>query len=176
MNIVFLDIDGVLQPYNAEFRFLNLDRNIIKKLSNEYNTDYSIYEFDDVIAAYYDWDEQAISRLKYILDQTSSKIIVSSDWRRANAIYKVRDLLKIQHLDNYWFSDNIIISKDVEKDKSVRRAKEIENSLKIYNIDNYVVLDDDKGLKSFYPNNSVITSNIISIDDMRECIRILKRK
>ncbi len=33
MNIVFLDIDGVLQPYDAEYRFLNIDKKIINELS-----------------------------------------------------------------------------------------------------------------------------------------------
>ena len=176
MNIVFLDIDGVLQPYDAEFRFLNLDRRIIEKLSIKYKTDYSRYGFFDVSSTYYDWDEQAVCRLKYILDKTSSKIIVSSDWRRSNEIYKMRDLLKIQGLDSYWFSDNIIMNKELEPDKSVRRAKEIEDSLNKYKIDNYVILDDDKGLEPFYPNNVVITNNMISIDNMNESIRILCRK
>ena len=175
MNIVFLDIDGVLQPYDAEYRFLNIDRSIIKKLSKKYNIDYSIYDFYDVAAVYYDWDEQAVSRLKYVLDETKSKIIVSSDWRCFNKSYKMPELLKIQGLDKYWYADNVILDYEPGDTVETIRAREIKNSLCKYQIDNYVVLDDWKELHNYFPDNSVITHNVMSIDNMHECIRILKR-
>ena len=176
MNIVFLDIDGVLQPYDAEFRFLNLDRSIIDKLSLKYGVDYSKYSFYDVAAVYYDWDEQAVSRLRYILNETNSKIITSSDWRNAKDLYKIRDLLKIYELDNYWLDDNIILKYELGDTFPLIRAREIKHSIDKYNLDNFVILDDMKELSDYYPDNSVITNNIISIDNMNDCINILKRK
>ena len=152
------------------------DKSIIQRLSNKYNTDYSIYDEYDVFAVYYDWDSQAVSRLKYVLDYTNSKIIVSSDWRSKKFPNKMRDLLKIQGLDNYYYCDNAILSRQQIYDTSqIIRSREINDSLNKYNIDNYVVLDDWKEMEEYFPNNSVITHNIISLDNMKRCIKILKK-
>ncbi len=175
LNVVFLDIDGVLQPYDAEECFYSYDKKLIASLSKEFNVDYSKYNFCDVAAVYYDWDEQAICRLKYILDQTSSRIIVSSDWRCLNKSYRIVDLLKIQHLDKYWIADNQILIPDPKDSIDLLRAKEIKKSIETYGINNFVVLDDMKEMYNHFPNNSVITHNIISIDNMNEAIKILKR-
>ena len=113
MKVVFLDIDGVLQPYDSELRFIDIDKNLITKLSQKYNTDYSKYEFYDVASAYYDWDNQAVARIKYILDETNSKIIASTNWRRKELPYKIRDLLRIKNLDSYWLCDNEILKENI---------------------------------------------------------------
>lgn len=172
MKIVFLDIDGVLQPYNSENRFYS-DKRIVTKLSETYHIDYSQYSFYDVAAVYYDWDSQAIARIRYILDMANAKIIVSSDWRSKNQPDKMRDLLRIHALEKYYFADNIII--DTESSLLSTRVAEINDSLNKYEISNFLVLDDMKGLETFFPNHSVITDNVISISDMHEAIKILKR-
>ena len=175
LNIVFLDIDGVLQPYDSQFNFYSYDKKLIDSLSNKYNVDYSKYNFSIIAAIYYDWDDQAVSRLKYILDQTNSKIITSSDWRELSPSYNMEDLFKIHLLDKYYFADNIILPKEPTESLDLIRAKEIKASLEKYNIDNYVVLDDMKNMIKHFPNNTVITNNIISINNMNEAIKILKK-
>lgn len=174
MNVVFLDIDGVLQPHNSMYRF-NADDKIIEMLSKKHNIDYSQYDFYDVAAVYYDWDEQAVCRLKYILDETNSKIIISSNWRSNIFPYKTKDFLAIQELDSYWFADNIDLGYQQNSTMTKTRAMEIKDSLDRYDIDNFVVLDDWQRLLEYFPNNCVITHNAISINDMHKCIRILKR-
>lgn len=173
MNIVFLDIDGVLQPYDSDLYFYD-DKRIIKELSSLHKIDYSKYYYYNVISAAFDWDKQAISRLKYILDETKSHIIISSDWRDKNQPDKMKALLTIHGLNKYYFADNEII--DYKDSRIKRRALEIQSSLDKYHINNFAILDDFKELKTYYPNNAVITNNIISIDNMNECIRILKKK
>ncbi len=174
MNIVFLDIDGVLQPDYFKHRF-NVDKKIIEILSNKFNIDYYQYDFYDVAAVYCDWDEQAVARLKYILNKTNSKIIVSSDWRNNRLPNKMKDLLAIQGLDSYWFADNINLGYQENSTMAKTRSMEIKDSLNRYNIDNFVVLDDLQELLRYFPNNCVITHNTISIDDMHKCIKVLKR-
>ena len=44
-----------------------------------------------------------------------------------------------------------------------------------YPIDNFVVLDDMKESIKYYPNNAVITKDYMSITDMNDCIKILKK-
>jgi len=173
MKIVFLDIDGVIQPYESEFRFYEKDNKLIDKLSEQFNTDYKQYSYFDINAVYNDWDEQAVDRVKYVLEQTNSKIIVSSDWRSNKQPNKMRDLLKIHGLDKYYFADNIIM-KDIVN-PYIRKSEEITHSLNKYDIDNFVVLDDLKQLENYFADNCVITTNIISNNDMKQCIRILKR-
>lgn len=173
INVVFLDIDGVLQPYDAECRFLVSNESLIDELSAKYNTDYHQYSPYDIYAVYYDWEETAISRLKHILDETKSKIIISSDWRSEKFPNKMRDLLKIQGLDKYWYADNIIINDYIILPK--RRALEINDSLNKYPINKYVIIDDMIGLSDYFKENTVQTKNYMTLNDMKESIRILKR-
>ena len=172
-NIVFLDIDGVLQPFDNELRFFYNNDGLIKKLSDKYNIDYSIYDKFDVFAVYYDWEECAVERLRHILDETNSKIIISSGWRTERLPNKMKDLLTIQNLDKYYLADNIIC--DGIHSYHETRAYEIKNSIRKYNITNFVVLDDMMELEGYFPNNSVITHNYISLNDMNKCIKILKK-
>ena len=175
MNVVFLDIDGVLQPYDSENIFYEIDSKVkmlVKKLSEKYGIDFSQYNVYDILAVYYDWHNDAVSRLMHILDETGAKIIISSDWRSNKKIYKMRDLLKIRNLDTYWLADNPIIKKASLVEN---RALEINESLAKYPIDNFVVLDDLEGLKYYFPNNAVITYDYLKTSDMNECIKILKK-
>lgn len=176
MKVVFLDIDGVLQPYDTKNNFYSIDsytKKIVKNLSEKHNVDFVKYGYYDVLPVYFDWYPQAIKRLKHILDETDSKIIVSSDWKRKELPEKMHDLLRIHDLDKYWYCDNIIIKEPLMPYEI--RHMEIEDSLKRYPIDNFVVLDDLEELASFYPNNSVITNDYISTLDMNEAIKILKK-
>ena len=174
MKIVFLDIDGVLQPHDSENRFYMSDKSLVDELSKKHNINYSDYSIYDVMAVYYDWDEQAIARLKYILEKTNAKIIISSDWRSEKKPNKMADLLEIHGLGKYWFADNEINHDYIPNPQ--RRALEIKNSLAKYPIEDFVVLDDMSGLDEYFPENIVKTSNYIGIADMEKSIKILNRK
>ena len=177
MKVVFLDIDGVLQPYESEYRFYEIDKKakrIVFDLSEKHDVDYEKYSIYDILAVYHDWNLEAVERLRSILDETKAKIIISSDWKSERFPYKMRDLLKIHNLDKYWYADNIIIRKPSSSTYEIRHL-EIDDSLKQYPIDNYVVLDDMKKLREYYPDNSVITYDHISITDMNDAIKILKK-
>ena len=78
MNIIFLDIDGVLQPYSSQKRFEINRKELKEKLSKELGIDYSIYNEYDVAAAACDWDKDAVDRIKNIIEKTEAKIVVSS--------------------------------------------------------------------------------------------------
>ena len=75
---------------------------------------------------------------------------------------KMLDLLRIHDLDKYWYADNIVIKKPIMAFE--QRYLEITDSLNRYPIDNYVVLDDMKALGEYFPNNSVITNDYISVN------------
>ena len=173
MNVVFLDIDGVVQPPNSFERFKYMNYDTIKSLTDKYNTDYFKYDYYDVCAVYVDWLPSAVERLKYILDSTNSKIFISSNWRDTNYKNKMYDLLKIQGLDKYYYADNPYI---IDGSSYYRnRAKEIDISLSKYDINNYVILDDMVELIRYFPDNFVCVRNYIQDRDVENAIKILKR-
>ena len=174
MKIVFLDIDGVLQPYDSMNNFYELDKKLIDRLSQEYEIDFSQYNIYDVMATYYDWHKQAVARLKYVLDESDAKLIISSDWRNQKQPLKIHDLLKIHALDKYWYADNDINNSSLSNVE--KRASEIQKSLETYPIDDYVVLDDMKDLKEYFPNNFVQSDNYLSVSNMQDCVKILSKK
>ena len=85
----------------------------------------------------------------------------------------MKDLLRLHKLDNFWYSDNIIIRKYIPQPK--KRVLEIENSLNTYPIDNFVVLDDMPGMIDFFPNNTIETNNYLTEEDAQKCIKVLKK-
>lgn len=173
MNVVFLDIDGVVQPHNSFKRFDYMNYDTIKYLSDKYHTDYFKYDCYDVCSVYVDWEFSAVERLKYILDSTNSRIIISSNWREPNNSYKMYDLLKIQGLDKYYYADNPYIIEDSSYYKI--RTKEINASLNKYDIKNYVILDDMVDLIRCFPSNFVCVNNYINDKDVERAIKILKK-
>ena len=101
-KVVFLDIDGVLQPsmqYRHEhIKAGHLDQLYIE-LKEKHGIDYSLYDKYDVAATYWDWNKKSVALLREILDETNSQIVVSSDWRRKDFFV---ELLKIHDLDGYY--------------------------------------------------------------------------
>ena len=176
MKVVFLDIDGVLQPYSSENKFYEINKQakeLVNSLSKKYGVDYAKYCIYDILAVYHDWNNEAVERLRYVLKKTESRIIISSDWRNKKQPEKMRDLLRIHDLDKYWYTDNIIIKKHLPLDEI--RYREITDSLNRYSIDNFVVLDDMMKMQRYFPNNSVITYDYMSVNNMNDCIKILKK-
>ena len=108
-KIVFLDIDGVLQPLDSQNRFEychgEIEKSpmlaIYKSLEKKFGIDYSVYKKWDVAAVLFDWDKVAVSLLKLILNLTGSKIVVSSDWR-LGGIKLMKDFFTLHDLDKYF--------------------------------------------------------------------------
>jgi len=77
MNVLFLDIDGVLQAYNAVDRFNNDLIELQKELAVKYN-DAKYLQMDkyDLGAVVFDWDQKSLSLLKKVLDDNQCRIVV----------------------------------------------------------------------------------------------------
>ena len=86
MKVIFLDIDGVLQPLGRQTRFEHMEevpelcRKLDRTLDNGFDYVAYIEEYSsnayDVAAVYYDWDKPSVERLRHILNSTGAKIVL----------------------------------------------------------------------------------------------------
>ena len=126
MKVVFLDIDGVLQPSNNQQRFKHIDEidDIIARLNQKIPqyADWQQYLKHggayDITAVMYDWDEAAVKRLHNILETTGAKIVLSTDWRYKDTPF-MRALLSLHDFDKYLVGSTYFI-----KDYSVSHGDE----------------------------------------------------
>lgn len=131
-NVVFLDIDGVLNtPQNAIERFDKWKDGIDKTRD----------EFGQLFCP------KAVSNLEYLCHTASAKVVVSSTWRRSGlakiqAMFQMRDI-KVDVID---------ITPDLSRMgknglwMAAIRGEEIAEWLRNNDVDNYVILDDDKDM------------------------------
>ena len=101
-RVIFLDIDGVLQPGVNESRFKHDMDALKEELARKYHEP-AYLELDkyDVAAVYYDWDAEAVSRLKHLIEETKAEIVLSSDWRHSKNLEQMKLLFRIHDLDGY---------------------------------------------------------------------------
>lgn len=167
-KVIFLDIDGVLQP-GTQYRFdHDLDKTK-EMLSKKYNNkNILLLDKYDVGAVYYDWSHDAVEKLKKLLFLTSADIVISSDWRCHRSLDELRLLFSLHDLDGY------IV--DGTPDLNYKREKEINTYLENHkDIISYVVLDDMSSIKRYFVDNMVCTNRrfVLNYSSMQEARRIL---
>ena len=142
MKIIFLDIDGVLQPYDNCERFNHNLKDAAREIAEKYNDKiYLTMDPYDIGAVYYDWDDKAVQLLKDCLDEVNAKIVISSGWRDFNNEEKLKALFKIHDLDSY------IIDVLPKGNKETAITDYLKNDSEL--IDGYIVLDDLNMSSSF---------------------------
>ena len=131
-KIIFLDIDGVL--------------NVIPQ------------GFDDYGAKFHKHFED---NLKWIIEQTEAKIVVSSTWR-----FRGLKIMK-EMWSKRGLAGNVI---DVTPDIDIcERGKEIQKWLDSNEVDSYVIIDDDTDMLESQMDNFVRTSEN---KEHKDCIDI----
>ncbi|MDR1812562.1 MAG: hypothetical protein LBQ87_07030 [Candidatus Fibromonas sp.] len=182
-KVLFLDIDGVIQPF-TEYRFehvynANEMERLFKELENEFKINYREFDKYDVAAAYYDWDKTAVKEIKRILDATGAKIVVSSSWRSGTTGDYLPFLLRIHGLQEYLYGYNPIFLEGFPKDKEYEylahaRSIEILEYLKMHPHIRKWAAVDDVNLPDDFPENAVVTYPKITAGDADKCIRMLQ--
>lgn len=160
-KIIFLDIKGVLQPYNNQERFEHDLAATVKMLAKKYHDD-NFLNLDkyDVGAVYYDWNYISVGILKQVLSDTNSHIVISSDWRDSNSLDDLKTLFKLHNLDEYIVG----VCDPDELGKGDQRVKFINKYLDEHKVDKYAVVDDINLYSSFGEKFRNIYSHLM-LDD-----------
>jgi len=126
MNLIFLDVDGVL--------------NSIKKLKIVYhktNKPHSGYN--------YPFDEECLENLKVLVHKTNSKLVITSTWRKD--IEGINTLLNV--LKQYGLDKEVIgYTPDLGKPRGIE-IKEFLNALEYQ--PNFIILDDNSDMEDLLP-------------------------
>ncbi|WP_286077498.1 HAD domain-containing protein, partial [Thomasclavelia cocleata] len=132
-NIIFLDIDGVIQPYNNTNRFKHDLDGTVNFLTNKYrDTSYKKMDKYDVCAAFYDWDEIGLGILKKALYKCNAYIVLHSGWREYMSLIEAKALFRLYDLEQ----ELINICDKGTKEKVIKKYLE-ENKNEI---DKYIVI------------------------------------
>lgn len=153
-NIIFLDIDGVLNGYN----YWNLlgwnivSKTHIKKLINWYKK----------VSEPFGVHESKVKILAKIVHDTGAKIVMSSSWRHSwwNTPYE-KQLDEQKKLTDLFKKYNIEVIDITAKSTTNRRDKEIATWLSRHedNVNNFIIIDDEKCL--FYEDRLILTTSVI---------------
>lgn len=164
-NIIFLDIDGVIQPYNNQYRFNYDMKKTVEFLDQKYSTDiYSKTDIYDVCAAYYDWDEIALGMIKKILFHCNAYIVIHSGWKESLDLKQLKALFRLYGLNDYV----IDVCEKGTKEKVIKKYLEENKD----NIEEYVIVDD-QDMTNTFGYHFVKTKNVLSINNYSQIMKIL---
>lgn len=98
-----------------------------------------------------------IDNLKYIIDETGAKIVISSTWRFSGLVI-MKEMWEKRNLPG----EVIDITPHID---ICKRGEEIEYWLKNNEVDSYVIIDDDNDMLENQQQNFVKTSKNVSHED-----------
>ena len=173
MKVIFLDIDGVLQPEYSQKRF-EIDRKAEQKKMAEKLNDENILKLNeyDFAAAYVDWHKEAVENLRQLILETNSVIVIVSNWK---AFYKDVNMMKLffklYNLDQYVIANTVDLqTRYLEIQKYLEEHPEVEN---------FVIIDDayEYDYKKHFPDNYVTCNHgYFKKEEYLKALEILNRK
>ena len=170
--VIFLDIDGVLQPAESQRRFRHdldaLKRELADELGNEAYLGHDKYDLGTIR---YDWDAQAVELLCRLCEDSGAQVVVSSDWRRGKSVTTLKEYFHVQGL-----GDLVRDKTTDEREAYGERAEEIREYLDSHpGIERFVIIDDQykHEFGKFFPGRHVHTGYRYKAEDDRRAREIL---
>ena len=172
--VIFLDIDGVLQPTTEQERFEHDLKALRRTLAEDFSDD-SYIDMDeyDLGAVYYDWDKEAVERLRGLCRDFGAEIVIISEWRRELSVDVLKAYFRIHQLDQY------VTDKTNEEGTAPHyRAGEVRDYLESHpSIERFVIIDDchRHEFTALFPEQFVHTFDYIEADHEILARNILSR-
>ena len=171
-KVIFLDIDGVLQPTWKQDRF-NHDMDELRRVLAAWFDNEEYLEMDkyDLAAVYFDWDREAVERLRALCDNFGAEIVISSAWREYSGLLRLKDYFRIYDLDRY-VTDVTAQIHDLERS----RAGEVAHYLAEHpEIEKFVILDDSylSYFRALFPDHFVECYPILGEDEYAKAAKLL---
>lgn len=167
-NIIFLDIDGVIQPYNNQYRFKYDMKETVKFLAKKFNDEiYNNIDIYDLCAAYYDWDEIALGILKKIIFLCDAYIVIHSGWKESLSLLELKALFRLYNLDEY-------ILDVCDKGDKKRVIKDYLNKNSEM-INEYIILEDMDLINEF-GYHFIQTRDRLNLNDYIQALKIFTNK
>lgn len=171
-RVIFLDIDGVLQPDSSQKRFKQdleaLREDLVERFHDPMYRGMDKY---DVGAVAYDWNQEAVDRLRRLCEERGARCVISSNWRCRKSLAELKALFRIRGLH-----DLIVDKTGAERGPPHYRAAEVRAYLEEHAaVERFVILDDSyiQEFEQLFPNQFVRTFSSLDELEARRADQIL---
>ncbi|MCB1159457.1 MAG: hypothetical protein H7A25_04005 [Leptospiraceae bacterium] len=167
-KVIFLDIDGVLQPLWFQNRFQHDLEALKKTFIEERGVEFSIVDKYDLGAVNFDWYEESVSYLKKLCEICGADIVLSSMWREGRTLKEMQLLFSLHNLDVYLkdFTEYLDGKRDLEIQTYLGKHPEIKY---------FVIFDDvlSYGLGEAFPENFIHCKGFLNEENFKKAGKIL---
>ena len=170
-RIIFLDIDGVLQPPSSQKRFRYDLEALRENLAQRFGAEYREVDRYDLGAVVHDWHAGAVARLRALCEDHGARIVVSSDWRLRRTMAQLQALFRLHDLHH------LVVDRTADASRPPHyRAGEVKQYLDAHpEIARFVIIDDGYRTEfdELFPDQFVHTGSYIDEPDALRARQIL---
>jgi hypothetical protein len=166
---LFLDIDGVINPYVTVKRILNqppFEKDLHKKLARQKNDKdiCTLLDDDDVNRVWHSFDPSACARIKELCTKFQAKLVITSSWAQFYDLKQLKALFALYDLKEE-VVDSIVSSKP--------RHQSILEYVDEHEMDLYLVIDD-ANMKDIFSDKQILSYDTFSDENLQQACTYLE--